>query len=67
MVINTELSLKTTLMPPHSTTNFQVENLQIYISLSGCLFDKRRLNSSGIGTYLSRYVPFQRLAPEINK
>ena len=38
-----------------------------YIGLSGCLFDKRKLKSSGMGTYLSRWVCFQRLAPEINK
>ena len=38
-----------------------------YIGLSGCLFDKRKLKSSGMGTYLSRWVYFQRLAPESNK
>ena len=36
----------------------------IYI---GCLFGKTRLKSCGIGTYLSRWVCFQRLARESNK
>ena len=40
------------LMTIHSIKNFQVEH--IYLTLSGCLFGKRRLKPSGIGTYLSR-------------
>ena len=53
-------------MTTHNTKNFQVA-VANYISLSGCLFGKRKLKSSGIGTYLSRWVYFQRLAPENNK
>ena len=41
--------------------------IYIYVGLSGCFFGKRRLKLCGICTYLSRWVWFQRLAPESNK
>ena len=36
--------------------NIQVEQCQIYISLSGYLFEKRRLQSNGIDTYQSLHL-----------
>ena len=39
-------------MTPHNTKIFQVEQKQMCIGLSGCLFGKRKLKSSGIGTAL---------------